>query len=189
MEENSSARSILSRASRNGAVAGVVMQKNTAAPAEVCPLCGGTGWKTAVSQNERKVARCDCFLQAQSGRLLEASGIPTRYAKCDFSSYQTENSTALGAAKITVENWANQYPIDRTGLLLVGPSGVGKTHLGVAALRFLASQGVHCLFCDYRELLKRIQNSYNPTVQATELDVLKPVFEAEVLVLDELGAV
>src|SRR5262249_39003924 len=45
------------------------------------------------------------------------------------------------------------------------------------------------LFCDYRELLKEIQNSYNSSVQATELEILRPVFEAEVLVLDELGAV
>jgi DNA replication protein DnaC len=44
------------------------------------------------------------------------------------------------------------------------------------------------LFYDYRELLKQVQNSYNQKVQATELEILKPVFEAEVLVLDELGA-
>ena len=46
-----------------------------------------------------------------------------------------------------------------------------------------------CLFYDYRELLKEIQNSYNASVQPTELDVLRPVFDTEVLVLDELGAV
>ena len=50
-------------------------------------------------------------------------------------------------------------------------------------------KGINCLFCDYRELLKSIQNSYNPSVQATEMEILRPVFEAEVLVLDELGAV
>ena len=33
-----------------------------------------------------------------------------------------------------------------------------------------------------------MQNSYNRNVQATELEILKPIFEAEVLVLDELGA-
>jgi DNA replication protein DnaC len=37
--------------------------------------------------------------------------------------------------------------------------------------------------------LKRIQNSYNPSVQATELEVLKPIFETEVVLLDDLGAV
>ncbi len=75
------------------------------------------------------------------------------------------------------------------GLLLVGDVGVGKTHLAVGALKALiSSKGIPCLFYDYRELLKEIQNSYNPSVQTTELEVLRPVFDAEVLVLDELGA-
>jgi DNA replication protein DnaC len=88
-----------------------------------------------------------------------------------------------------VETWVTQYPEDQNGLLLIGPSGVGKTHLAVAALKRLTSKGFHCLFCDYRELLKEIQNSYNPSVQATELELLRPVFETEVVLLDDLGAV
>jgi DNA replication protein DnaC len=36
--------------------------------------------------------------------------------------------------------------------------------------------------------LKQIQNSYNSTVSATELGLLQPVFDAEVLVLDDLGS-
>jgi DNA replication protein DnaC len=65
---------------------------------------------------------------------------------------------------------------------------LGKTHLAVAAIRELAKKGVRCLFCDYRDLLKQIQNSYNPSSQTTELELLRPVFETEVVVLDDLGA-
>ena len=94
-----------------------------------------------------------------------------------------------GGGEDFIGKMGRQYPLNRTGLLLTGPSGVGKTHLGVAALREVVKKGIHSRFCDYRELLKQIQNSYNPSVQATELDVLKPVFEAKVLLLDDLGAV
>ena len=52
----------------------------------------------------------------------------------------------------------------------------------------IVEKGVRGLFGDYRELLKEIQHSYNPQVLTTELDILRPVFEAEVLILDELGA-
>ena len=52
----------------------------------------------------------------------------------------------------------------------------------------MAERGTTGLFYDYRDLLKQVQNSYNRQVNETELEVLKPVFEAEVLVLDELGA-
>ena len=41
-------------------------------------------------------------------------------------------------------------------------------------------KGIACLFYDYRELLKQIQKSYNDSVKATELDVLRPVFDTEV---------
>ncbi|MGA2696943.1 MAG: ATP-binding protein, partial [Terriglobales bacterium] len=86
--------------------------------------------------------------------------------------------------------FVEEYPLERTGLLLTGSIGVGKTHLAVGIVReLILSKGIACLFYDYRDLLKQIQNSYNNSVQTTELAVLRPVFEAEVLVLDELGAV
>jgi len=66
--------------------------------------------------------------------------------------------------------------------------GVGKTHLAVAILRGLMEKGVPCLFYESGSLLKRIQDSYNPISKTSELRVLAPVYQAEVLVLDELGA-
>ena len=154
-----------------------------------CPLCADTGWRDVLVDGDRRVTRCDCFLKAQSAQLIRSSGIPARYAQCDFGNYETDANQALAAAKLAIEKWAAQYPLDRSGILLIGPSGVGKTHLSVAAIKALMAKGVHCSFCDYRDLLKRIQDSYNPSVQATELEVLRPVFETEVVVLDDLGAV
>ncbi len=60
-------------------------------------------------------------------------------------------------------------------------------HLLVAVLDTLFLH--ECVFYDYAELLKQIQDSYNPSVQTTELGLLRPVFETEVLVLDDLGSV
>ncbi len=117
--------------------------------------------------------------------------IPPRYEACDLASYNTEGSQrGVASAKLAAAGFAEQYPLEKTGLLLIGPSGAGKTHLSVAILKeLILSKGIACLFCDYRELLKQIQNSYNPSVQVTELDLLRPVFQTEVLVLDDLGAV
>jgi len=85
--------------------------------------------------------------------------------------------------------FVEEYPVDKTGLLLVGTIGTGKTDLAVGiAKALIREKGIPCLFYDYRELLKEIQNSYNASVQTTELGLLRPVFDAEVLVLDELGA-
>lgn len=97
----------------------------------------------------------------------------------------------MALAHISAVRFVQEFnPRDGAGLLLVGGIGTGKTHLAVGILKeLIAAQGSACLFCDYRELLKQIQNCYNDSVQATELQVLRPVFEAEVLLLDELGAV
>ena len=161
---------------------------------EVCPLCEGSGWKVLKGASDRRVTRCDCQLRARSESLLGAARIPKRYEHCELSSFTADFPGAdrsIAAAHIMASRFVEEFdPASGTGLLLVGGIGTGKTHLAVGILKELIDRrGSHCLFCDYRELLKHIQNSYNDSVQATELEVLRPVFDAEVLVLDELGAV
>src|SRR5437879_6886972 len=161
--------------------------------AEVCPLCEGTGWKTVSAERDRRVTRCDCRLQARTRSLLAAARIPKRYEHCELSEFDTRFEGAhcsLEGVLLEARGFVTEYPVENSGLLLIGPIGVGKTHLAVGILKELILQkGIPCLFYDYRELLKQIQNSYNDSVKATELEVLRPVFETEVLVLDELGAV
>jgi DNA replication protein DnaC len=160
--------------------------------AEVCPLCEGTGWKSVSIGSDRRVTRCDCRLQARTQTLLTAARIPKRYEHCELSNFEFDGDhRQLFPARMAACKFVEEYPTaDNSGLLLVGSIGVGKTHLSVGIIRELVlSKGIACLFYDYRELLKQIQNSYNDSVRATELDVLRPVFDTEVLVLDELGAV
>lgn len=80
------------------------------------------------------------------------------------------------------------YPAVDRGLLLMGTVGVGKTHLAVSIIKGLTERGFSCLFYEFGTLLKEIQNSYNPVSKTSELTVLAPVFNADILVLDELGA-
>jgi DNA replication protein DnaC len=126
--------------------------------------------------------------------MLAAARIPKRYEHCELASYTTDFPGAhpsLAFAQISASKFAQDYdPRDGTGLLIIGKIGTGKTHLAVGIIKeLILSKGISCLFYDYRELLKEIQNSYNAAVQTTELDVLRPVFETDVLVLDELGAI
>jgi DNA replication protein DnaC len=162
--------------------------------ANVCPVCGGTGWRTIEQGKEREAVRCNCRVQGRAERLLAAARIPARYEHCELTTFQYDPDDKRQAGIVRAHNFAGrfieEYPVEKTGLLFVGSVGVGKTHLAVGIIKALIREkGIHCLFCDYRELLKEIQNSYNSSVQSTEMDVLRPVFDAEVLVLDELGAV
>ncbi len=161
------------------------------AATEVCPLCAGSGWRVVPNAPERGVTRCHCQLRARADAMFAAARIPKRYEHCELSNYEFEgHQLNLAPARMAACRFVEEYPVDKTGLLLVGMIGTGKTHLAVGiAKALIREKGIACLFYDYRELLKEIQNSYNASVQTTELGLLKPVFDAEVLVLDELGAV
>ena len=157
--------------------------------AEACSICGGTGWKSAGT--ERRVVRCECRMKLRGDGLLPNAHIPKRYEHCELSNFDFEGPhIGLAPGRMAAYRFVEEYPLEGTGLLLVGSSGLGKTHLAVGIIKALIfHKGIPCLFGDYRELLKKIQNSYDPSVQTTELGILSPIFNAEVLVLDDLGAV
>jgi DNA replication protein DnaC len=156
---------------------------------EVCSLCEGTGWKSVSIGSERRVTRCDCRLQARTQALLAAARIPKRFQHCELTNFECDGPHgSLAPAHLAALKFVKEYPIESTGLLLTGSPGLGKTHLAVAVIKeLIRTKGISCLFCDYRELLKEMQNSYDSSVRATEMGILRPVFDAEVLVIDELG--
>jgi DNA replication protein DnaC len=116
--------------------------------------------------------RCRCRTLDTQTKLLEAARLPSRYRQCSLSNYQPT---------------VREYPAVERGLLLMGPCGVGKTHLAAGTIRGLVGRGVPCLFYEFGALLQWIRDSYNHLAQASEMKVLAPIYEAEVLILDELG--
>lgn len=159
--------------------------QNSVADATVCEFCFGTGVEIVRGKGARP---CSCVAQESRRKFLEAARIPRRYANCTIENFKSEFNKSQSNALYYAKALVRDYPYLDRGLLLMGPVGVGKTHLAVAILRGLISKGVPCLFYESGALLKRIQDSYNPISKASEMGVLAPVFEAEVLVLDELGA-
>jgi DNA replication protein DnaC len=168
---------------------------------EDCLLCRGTGWKLVARKDGtpgNMAVACECGMEERAEIVMERARIPKRYEHCDFESFSTDledgktwtaqHEKSLKQAKLLAQGFVRDYPATEKGLLLMGPSGVGKTHLAVAALKELIRRGHAGLFCDYRELLKEIQASYNPASESTEMGVLEPIRTVELLVLDDLGA-
>jgi DNA replication protein DnaC len=153
-----------------------------------CPLCDDTGWKASAENGVRRVERCDCWRENLTRKLLQDAGIPPRYAKCDLDSFR-DNNDSLASAVRRARKFAESFPVVDKGLFFLGKPGLGKTHLSVAILKdVIRRTNASCVFYDVRELLKAIRNTYNPEVRSTELQVVRPVMEAQLLVLDDLGA-
>ena len=153
-----------------------------------CALCNGTGWRAADRESGR-VARCDCWREAVAGRLMAGARIPRRYQHCDLASFVTYENESLEEALARSRRVAEAFPVVDRGLFFLGPPGVGKTHLAVAVLQqVVLTRGARGLFYDTRDLLRVIRSTYDPVVRTTEIEILRPVMEADLLVLDDLGA-
>ncbi len=123
-----------------------------------------------------------------SRQRLADSNIPKRYLHCtlaNFTAYNESLERAVAQAKRVVD----AFPNVSRGMFLEGQPGVGKTHLAVAVLKqAIQTTGARGLFYDTRDLLRLIRSTYDASTRTTELDILRPVMTAELLVLDDLGA-
>jgi DNA replication protein DnaC len=161
----------------------------------VCSKCGGTGFIITEHANLTGASPCDCRAHGRAARLEEGSQIPVLYRKASFDNFivpGNENPTArreLTTVLLAVKQFVRDFPNDkRPGLLLIGETGCGKTHLAVAALREIMAKGFEGLFCNYQTLLNDIKAGYDPASNSSSREAYHTALDTEVLLLDDLGA-
>ena len=159
--------------------------KTSNAETDVCQKCFGSGMEIIPGKGAKQ---CECQKQTSKHDPFDKVRVPRRYTECHFPSYEPTNPSQTQAKKFA-ERFTFEFPAVDQGILLMGAVGVGKTHLAVSILKGLTERGgFSCLFYEFGSLLKEIQDSYNAFTHTSELAVLSPVLNADVLVLDELGA-
>lgn len=162
-----------------------------------CEKCSGSGWILITDEKDglEKAVRCSCRMTAiqNTDHLVAASRIDKAYAKMSWSDYQPENEKQREALRISqryVESFPNLEEVfaSCTGLLYTGPCGTGKTHLAVCVLKGALEKGFRGLFVDFLELLRNVKDSYDPNSESSALEVLQPILDTDILVLDDFGS-
>lgn len=174
--------------------------------------CGGNLWKMVQVPHKwdkgrmvESSVRCECFWRKKKAAILTAARIPDRYTHCSLADFSTDHASAhssLSVARLAAGRFVEDYPIEKSGILFVGPVGVGKTHLACAMLKELIElKGIASLFYSYADMLTEIRNTYSNGGERrfyrdqdgnewnTESQILNHVIGVEVLLLDELGKV
>ena len=161
---------------------------------ENCPHCEGRGWVIEADDGAGSARPCECRESSLIPHLVSSAGIPPRYERCSLESFKESGNEQLVAAKSLCRRYIDNFVREdgsfrESGLILIGAPGVGKTHLAVAVMKELMRRyALRGMFADFTSLIHQIQSTFDPTSGDSKHQILDPVMEADILVLDELGA-
>ncbi|MCL5266761.1 MAG: hypothetical protein M1469_01495 [Bacteroidetes bacterium] len=114
---------------------------------------------------------------------LVAAGVSEEFSNRSFENYVlTDGNRQFFTA---VKNWA-EHP--RSFLAILSPhTGIGKTHLAIAALRqFYIDTGILGRFCKERAVLLDIRKGYGTYGSLSESDAIELLSKPEFIVIDDL---
>ena len=161
-------------------------------PVYRCPKCKDTGYV-----GEPVKDMCECLRTAFYARLYQQVGLGEK-ARQTFESFDLNvfpdkkvegqpftQRQLMDMIRQQCQAWAERYPKAETSdMLLMGPSGLGKTFLMHAMAKRLLDRGLNVLMMSAYRFLDVARKAYF-SGQMTELD---SIMEADVLLLDDLGS-
>ncbi len=133
------------------------------------------------------VAICECVQRRKRVRLFNRAKIPAAY---HAKNVERPSFVPATRSQADAQRWLLKFQargeLGGRGVLMMGPPGIGKTHLLCGALRFLTlERGLECMYIDNFHLLAELKVTFDAGHGASAL--MEAVCGVPVLALDELG--
>ena len=169
----------------------VMSAASTPPTATVCGACQGAGWiKEAVPYGHPHFGvlfPCSCTLAEQARRKADELKRLSNLDAFDDKTFATFNPFVAGLR--TIVPLVRAYSLRPDGwLTMLGPYGVGKTHLAAAITHEVIGRGEAALFAVVPDLLDYLRATFSPESTISYDERFELLRTARLLVLDDLGA-
>ena len=156
-----------------------------------CPVCHDTGTHGAYY--------CKCYLdlirQTAKAAIPAAAMLKTcTFETFDLSYYSDDTDPALGVSHRRVmknvvaflQDYCADFSHDSGGLLMLGKTGLGKTHLSLAVVNRLIDRGFNVYYGTAQNILDRLQKQQFSR-GAIDEELEDDLFASDLLIIDDLG--
>ncbi len=156
-----------------------------------CPKCKDTGFV----DNKK----CDCLIKLLSELSAKKLNDQSPLSLCSFDSFSVQyyspdaNEQGISPRKV-MENvlgyckkYAQGFDLNSPSILMVGGTGLGKTHLSLAIANEVLKKGYAVVYNSCQDILRKIEKEHFGRSEQEE-QTLELALNADLLILDDLGS-
>lgn len=153
-------------------------------PHYTCPLCADTGYVLT--------RMCACMKELLQLEGLRAGGV----ANADTQTFDTfslkyyrtpEEHSLMKQTLAAAKDFAEDFKPGRENLLLMGGTGLGKTHLSTAIARTVISRGYDVIYETAQAIISDFEYDHFRNSYSNETGRAEKYLKTDLLILDDLG--
>ncbi|MBO4877026.1 MAG: ATP-binding protein [Ruminococcus sp.] len=148
----------------------------------VCPVCRDTGYAGG--------RYCECFKQLCGKLSAEELNKKTQLGTAGFDSfslsyYQGDDYRIMDNILRFARNYAETFTRNSGSILMLGRTGLGKTHLSLAIADTVMKKGYGVIYDSAVNILRSIEREHFSREHSTE--TIDLIMDCDLLILDDLG--